>query len=65
MMSFLSPIVPRVLLLPRSAKQTLVLTMDVLLCVLTVGLAFYLRTDTLPPVGQRSGPVLAVLLSVS
>ena len=65
MISFLLSIASRVLLLPRSAKQTLVLMMDMLLSVLTVGLAFYLRTDTLPPLGQSLGPLLALLLSIS
>lgn len=39
-----------VLALPRNLKRAVALGVDVLLCVVSVWLAFYLRTDEVPPV---------------
>ena len=65
MVSLGARIVSSILELPRAAKQAVVLLMDVLLCVLTVCLAFFLRTDAFPPTGQSLGPMWAMLLSIS
>lgn len=62
MINALSRLASLVLLLPRSAKRLTAVSVDVSLCVLSVWMAFYLRTGVFAAL--TGGAVLAVLVSV-